>query len=461
MPSFEEEYSFEIAVNFDTSEELRGGFFVAPPSKDNHGIVRVADTYHFAYEDGTPYYPVGTTCYVWHLQTEELQRQTLESLAHSPFNKIRFCVFPKHYLYNFTEPSCYPFAIRESAPWSPSDFTKEKIESAQKTPYGLPDVGIDEPEKVWDFSIFNPEYFRHLENTVESLGKLGIEADIILMHPYDRWGFSHMGTANENFYLKYVVARLSAYRNIWWSMANEFDLFFWKQIPDWESNAATVCKADPYRHLRSIHNCMTMYDHTRAWITHCSLQRIDLYKTAENTSQWRDRYKKPAVLDEIAYEGNISYGWGNISGEELTRRFWEAYTRGGYGGHGETYVHESEVLWWSHGGVLRGESPARIAFLLKIIKDAPTPYLKPTQGLFDETVLSDALLGMGSYYVHYYGFGRPKSRDYRLPLGKNYTAKIVDTWEMEISDPIEVSGEFTLKLPGKEYIAVIFREVDK
>ena len=28
---------------------------------------------------------------------------------------------------------------------------------------------------------------------------LGIEADIILLHPYDRWGFSKMGTENENF----------------------------------------------------------------------------------------------------------------------------------------------------------------------------------------------------------------------------------------------------------------------
>ena len=28
----------------------------------------VANTYHMAYEDGTPYYSIGTTCYVWELQ---------------------------------------------------------------------------------------------------------------------------------------------------------------------------------------------------------------------------------------------------------------------------------------------------------------------------------------------------------------------------------------------------------
>lgn len=64
----------------------------------------VANTYHFAYDDGKEYYPCGTTCYVWELQSKETQEKTYESLASSPFNKIRFCVFPKHYVYNLKEP---------------------------------------------------------------------------------------------------------------------------------------------------------------------------------------------------------------------------------------------------------------------------------------------------------------------------------------------------------------------
>lgn len=32
------------------------------------------------------------------------------------------------------------------------------------------------------------------------------------------------------------------------------------------------------------------------------------------------------MVDECAYEGNINYGWGNITGEEMTRRFWEGCT---------------------------------------------------------------------------------------------------------------------------------------
>jgi hypothetical protein len=53
MPSFTEDYHFEISGTFsDTS--YSGNFSVTPASANNHGPVRVAYTYHFAYEDGTP-----------------------------------------------------------------------------------------------------------------------------------------------------------------------------------------------------------------------------------------------------------------------------------------------------------------------------------------------------------------------------------------------------------------------
>ena len=138
MPSFIDEYTFEIEASFDinageevpdeeapehklgtagggkTAEKcavrniLTGSFIVTSPSADNHGPVRVAGTYYLAYEDGTPYHCIGTTCYVWNLQNEELQKQTLKTLEENAFNKIRFCIFPKHYDYNLHEPITYP-----------------------------------------------------------------------------------------------------------------------------------------------------------------------------------------------------------------------------------------------------------------------------------------------------------------------------------------------------------------
>ncbi|MFF3663819.1 hypothetical protein [Streptomyces olivochromogenes] len=57
---------------------------------------------------------------------------------------------------------------------------------------------------------------------------------------------------------------------------------------------------------------MLLYDCSREWITHASVQGVDLYKTAENVDAWRERWGKPVVVDECGYDGNLEYGWGNL-----------------------------------------------------------------------------------------------------------------------------------------------------
>ena len=88
------------------------------PSAGNHGPVRVANTFHFAYADGTPYRQIGTTCYAWTHQGNKLEEQTLATLAASPFNKLRMCVFPEGYAFNQNEPPCFPFAGRRQDGWT-------------------------------------------------------------------------------------------------------------------------------------------------------------------------------------------------------------------------------------------------------------------------------------------------------------------------------------------------------
>ena len=109
MPAYEGVYTYRIEGSF-SDEVTEGKFEVTPAvSANNHGRVRVIDETHLGYEDGTPYYSIGTTCYAWVYQTESLQEQTLETLKNSPFNKIRFCMFPKYYEFNLREPAYYPY----------------------------------------------------------------------------------------------------------------------------------------------------------------------------------------------------------------------------------------------------------------------------------------------------------------------------------------------------------------
>jgi len=445
MPSFTEEYSFEIKGSF-SAEQASGIFTAKAPSENNHGPVRVANTYHFAYEDGTPHYSVGTTCYVWQLQSAKLQRQTLETLKKSTFNKLRFCIFPKHYDYNLNEPSSYPYVGK---PMDSSVLTKANFMEYDGNPEG----------NEFNYQMFNVEHFKHIEKCIEALRDMNIEADLIVMHPYDRWGFSLMTKEQDNLYWNYVIARFAAYRNVWWSLANEYDLMPQKTIEDWERYAKIICDNDPYNHLRSIHNCRPFYDHSRPWITHCSIQRQDIYKTAELVGEWRDRYKKPIVLDEIVYEGNIQHGWGNIDGEEMTRRFWEATMRGGYAGHGETYMNENDILWWSHGGKLHGTSPARIDFLTSILQETPSYGLEPKVESWDELCAVPASCEaftkeVQDYYLYYYGFNRPSFREYYHDDETAFDVELIDTWNMTIEKLGTFSGRFKINLPGKKYMAV-------
>ncbi len=64
MPSFTGEYTYETGGNFPEASGT-GTFTVTQPTGNNHGPMRVRNKYHLAYEDGTPYNTVGTTCYAW------------------------------------------------------------------------------------------------------------------------------------------------------------------------------------------------------------------------------------------------------------------------------------------------------------------------------------------------------------------------------------------------------------
>lgn len=419
MPDEPGKWTYATESNSPELGGVTGEFTAEDPESGNRGPVRVRNRFHFEYSDGTPYYPFGTTCYAWHHQGNELEEQTLRTLKTSPFNKMRMCVFPKYYEYNRREPALYPFE--------------------------------GSPGRGWDYTRFQPAFFRHLERRIENLRELGIEADLILFHPYDRWGFSDMGGENDDRYIRYVTARLSAFPNVWWSIANEYDLMPAKTAEDWDRFFELVQSCDPYGHLRSVHNCGPFYDHGKLRITHCSIQRPN----PEETPKWRALYGRPVVVDECCYEGNIGQGWGNITARELTRRFWEGFVTGGYVGHGETYMHPQDILWWSHGGVLRGESPRRIAFLRSVIEGAPRD-IEPVDMGWDCGCGGKP----GEYYLVYFGIRQPSFRDLDLPADAEYGIEIIDTWEMTVRElPGVFAGRFRISLPGRQYIALRIRRV--
>lgn len=409
------EWRYETTSNRRELNGLTGSFTAAAPSAGNHGPVEVFKKFYLRYADGTPYHQFGTTCYAWVHQTRELQEQTLDTLAASPFNKIRFCVFPKAYTYNRNEPELFAF---------------------QKQADGK-----------FNFDLPDPAFWRHFEQRIADLERLGIEADIILWHPYDRWGFADMSDEQDDRYLRYCIARLSAFRNVWWSLANEYDFMTErpqghrgnKQWEDWDRFFMILQKEDPHQRFRGIHNGSRWYDHTRPWVTHASLQTSDMNRGVA----FRRQYQKPILFDECKYEGDIPQGWGNLTAREMTERFWLGTLSGCYVGHGETYKHPDDILWWSKGGVLHGQSPRRIQWLKEFIAQAP-PFdeLEPLgddKGRF-------LLAKPGEYYLLY--CVSPAPQTVSLAGDRPYKLDAIDPWEMTIiSLGTARPGEFTLPSP--------------
>lgn len=413
------------ATTHSNAEALDGQtteFECTPAGPGNHGPVLVEGT-HFVHADGTLHHSFGTTCYAWAHQGEQMAEQTLATLSESPFNKIRMCVFPKHHLFNFDEPPMYAYeVVREGTPGEGGDWE-------------------------WDFHRFNPAFFRWFEQLVGRLCDLEVQADIILFHPYDRWGFANMPAEANDLYLRYVVARLAAYRNVWWSFANEFDLMKHLTTADWERFARIVCEHDPHQRLRSIHNCARMYDHHRPWITHCSIQTHEVHRVG----QWLDEYRKPVVVDECGYEGDIHMGWGDLPPQEMTHRFWQAVAQGGYGGHSETYMHPQDELWWSKGGKLYGRSVERIAFLRQVLEGLPGPL----ECWYDSWGITRRGGPAAKYSLQYFDVHAPGSKDLEVPGDGRHHVDVIDAQAMTIQrlDGTYASGD-RIPMPAKPYCAL-------
>jgi hypothetical protein len=416
MPEETGAWSWESRSNRPELRGARGAFTCLRPGVDNHGPVRVARRYHFSYADGTPFFSLGTTAYAWTYRPEQIRRKTLQSFSRYGFNKIRMLVFPKHYGDGKNVDISYdpPFFPYEGSPG------------------------------VWDRTRFVPAYFRNFEDRVGDLRGRGIEADVILFHFYDfgKWGLDE-GTrrVDDLRYVQYITARLSAYRNVWWSLANEYDLIdsrhshgglaFSPDRKDWDAIGRYLAAHDPYGHLRSVHQWpFGLLFPNRPWLTHVSYQNTGTYSLLMDLKR---EYGKPVINDEYQYEGNIPMDWGNCSAEEETIRHWAAVMAGGYATHGEAFNTQANHrdIFWSYGGTLRGGSPPRLLFMKDLVSSLPFQEMEPDTHRGDGRNLFCLRRGHEAYLY----FMTPGWKDHQMLFvgpseggAHEYEAVVYDAW---------------------------------
>ena len=429
MPDALGHWTYVTASSSPQLANKSGAFTCTPPSTPgNHGPVTTTRQFHFQYADGTPYFPFGTTTYAYLFTADEHARASLDGMVRSRFNKSRVCVLPK------------PLG---------------KDKEAQILPFPRSGTGASATN---DLSRFNPAFFHLVERRILELQKAGIEADCILFHPYDAWGYKAMPPESDDFYLRYAIARLSAYRNVWWAIANEYDLVKTKTMHDWDRFFRITQAEDPYSHLRSIHHSRVIYDHSKPWCTHASLQSYDFEKSASRREAWG----KPIIYDEIQYEGDVDRRWGNLSDEEMTRRFWLATIRGVYASHGEVFISAESGPTagepsWSDAGRLRGTSAPRIAFLRETVEKITRVGLNEFEGSY--------YLSAGTpneLILYYFDYHRPARYDFPLPTTANFSATLIDPFGMTTTPvPGTHTGRSRIALPGKPYQAIVFQKVSE
>lgn len=423
----------------------------------HHGLVKPSGT-ALRYEDGTACCPFGTTVYAMMHQPKELVSRTIQSVLESPFDKVRTCMFPKHYVFNENEPERFAFERNQ--------------------------------EGKFDFHRPCYAFWEAFEEMLRIFCDHQVEVDLILFHPYDCWGFAQMTREEYIPYLHYLLARFAAFPNVWWSLANEYDCMRAFHKEDWDCIDEFIGRTDVYGHMMSCHHMLRNYDFTKKQITHCSVQG-----DVTEVENFMMRFQKPVLMDEFGYEGNIFCHWGHLSAFELVNRFWICCVQGGYGTHGETFMDLSDTLWWSKGGVLKGQSPARIGFLKEIMKELPgalqpVPFAFVTKEKLDamregqleeeQTDFTRAVLNLplgeaeqilrniakdvriytghcgDAAYLAYYGRHCTAVGSLELPRQGSYRVEVIDVWEMTRTTVLTgVSGKVEFELPGKEGIAVL------
>lgn len=423
MPTKTGEWHYRTFSNIASMNGKTGSLVCTEPLEGNHGPVKVKGLHAFEYSDGTPYYPVGTTAYAWIHMPDSLQEQTLYSLKVASFDKVRMCVFPKTTERVKEEPEVYPFEV-------------SAVSASGK--------------REFDFSRFNPEFFRRLEQRIEDLDEIGVEADLILFHPYDkgRWGFDSMPMETNLAYISYITARLSSFKNIWWSLANEYDYVKARNEDEWKRMILCISENDPYKHLCSIHGSTATYFPYESMdeITHTSIQDEAPVEDFGRAATVRNIFRKPVIFDEVCYEGNLSSRWGRLSGQEMLHRICLGLIAGTYVTHGECYEEKEggfDDIFWAKGGKWRGESWKRIAFVRNILDSLPAPLQLADVSRDHKT----STAGDG-YYLIYFGesisdswlFNLPnKNAAYsRVKAGTKYKVEIIDLWNMSVTEYPEV-----------------------
>ena len=200
-----------------------------------NGFIRInpINRFSFSRDNGTPFFPMGDTCYGLHDDspiTNELRAAYLKIRRENHFNFVRMTVGHSH-----------DRAKADPDYWAWGGTTEKP-----------------------DLDRFNPVFFRSLDTLLFQMRDCGMNVELLLLNFY-RFPFTDVKmwtSEREKLWLRYLLSRYAAFDNIFlWTLANEYETHpdgkYRIEIPeniDWVKKTAHFIKMyDPYNHLVTVH----------------------------------------------------------------------------------------------------------------------------------------------------------------------------------------------------------------
>ncbi len=330
---------WSVTTKSDVSE-LDGqkvSFQCSPNSDpDVHGILKVdpEHSHHFVYEDGTRFFMQAYEYdWLWALDMDQpgvpTIEKTLDLLGEHGFNYVILNSF------------AYDTKWREGKT-GPDDF-------------GPPDL------YAWEGSNESPQhqrmnldYWQHYDRVIAAMMERGVQAHILIKVYNKAVTWPEKGSPEEEMFLRWLIARYSAYPNVIWDFSKEAHLE--KDLAYKQDVLKFIRDNDPYGHLVTVHdddaaNDSGAYDKLTDFRTdqhhgNSTKDRKNSNRIGTNHDKilaQRQRRNWPVANVESDYEcgpGGVNdktFG-GAMTAEATIRTLWEIAMAGGYTGYYYTYT---------------------------------------------------------------------------------------------------------------------------
>ncbi len=268
-----------------------------------------------------------------------------------------------------------------------------------------------QPDGAVDYERFNAAYWQRVDAAVEFLQDRNVVAECILLGPgVDTAPKFTWGSEHEDAFIRYAVARLSAFSNVWFNLGYEYN----DQRPGFLGAAKleqTLRDADHYQRLVTVLPDERLAWNEQAWISFIEEQFFGNPLKLNQRAQEAMVANKPYV--------NESYGWPETPGkafgtaEELRRDHWAITMGGGYG----TYTDGTELAYLT-GKPGRGAAKKTLPLLRRLLEATPYWELTPNNAIVDGDAM--CLTNGEDVYLVYLPNGRTTSlnlKGRKAPLG--------------------------------------------